>query len=236
MNLFAGDISSGDRGVLSWPGREAELMASAELAVSLGERLGVRRFNVLYGNRIDCVDPREQDALAERQLREVARTLSTIGGVAMIEPVSGVPAYPIKTGSNAAAVVRRATRDGGPQNVGILLDLYHLAANGDDVDAAIEQHGATAAHVQLADLPGRGAPGSGSLPLTRQVARLRELGYVGWIALEYADTDEYPLAGIDPELIKAAARPPRVSRSNHQRRRHESRAATDWEHPREQTP
>lgn len=205
LNLFAGDMPAGDRGVLSWLGREAELLASAEVAASLGERLGVRRFNVLYGNRIEGVDPEVQDALADRQLREVAGVLGAVGGVAMIEPVSGAPAYPIKTAADAAAVVGRATADGGPANVGVLFDLYHLAANGDDVDAAIEAHGANAAHVQLADLPGRGAPGSGDLPLVRQVARLRELGYEGWIALEYADPDENPLTNLNPEIKKDLA-------------------------------
>ena len=205
LNLFAGDMPAGDRGVLSWPGRGAELLASARIAASLGARLGVRRFNVLYGNRIESVDPDEQDALADRQLREVAGVLGSIGGVAMIEPVSGAPAYPIKTAADAAGVVDRVMADGGPANVGVLFDLYHLAANGDDVDAAIEAYGADAAHVQLADLPGRGAPGSGSLPLARQVARLRELGYEGWIALEYVDPDENPLAQLDPDLKKALA-------------------------------
>lgn len=205
LNLFAGDMAAGDRGVLSWPGWEEELLASARIAASLGERLGVRRFNVLYGNRLEGLDPGTQDAHADRQLRAVAGILGAIGGVAMIEPVSGTPAYPIKTAADAAAIVDRATADGGPVNVGVLLDLYHLAANGDDVDAAIEAYGADAAHVQLADLPGRGAPGSGLLPLARQVARLRELGYGGWIALEYADPDENPLTKLDPELKKALA-------------------------------
>lgn len=200
LNLFAGDMPAGDRGILSWPGREAELIASARVAASLGERLGVRRFNVLYGNRIGGVDPAAQDALADRLLREVAEILGALGGVAMIEPVSGTPAYPVKTAADAAAIVDRATADGGPANVGILLDLYHLAANGDDVDAAIEAYGAQAAHVQLADLPGRGVPGSGALPLSRQVARLRELGYDGSVALEYADADQHPLAKLTPEL------------------------------------
>lgn len=202
LNLFAGDMAAGDRGILSWPGREPELLASAHVAAFLGERLGVRRFNVLYGNRVEGVDPHEQDAVADRQLRNVAGVLGANGGVAMIEPVSGTPAYPIKTASDAAAVVNRAVADSGPTNVGILLDLYHLAANGDDVDAAIEAYGAGAAHVQIADWPGRGAPGSGSLPLARQVGRIRELGYGGWIALEYADPDEYPLTKLDLVLKK----------------------------------
>lgn len=202
LNLFAGDMASGDRGVLSWPEREDELLASTMIAASLGERLGVRRFNVLYGNRFAGATSEEQDAHADRVLRDVAQLLSTVDGVAMIEAVSGVPAYPIKTAADAAAVVNRASANDGPANVGILFDLYHLAANGDDVDAAIERYGAYGAHVQLADSPGRAVPGSGELPLERQVARLRGLGYTGWVALEYADDNDDPLAKLDVDMWK----------------------------------
>ncbi|WP_278235815.1 TIM barrel protein [Isoptericola sp. AK164] len=205
LNLFAGDMAGGDRGVLSWPGREDELRASAEVARILGRRLGVRRFNTLYGNRSDAFDPAVQDAHADRMLREIAPVLGQDGGIAMIEPVSGAEAYPVRTAADAAAVVARARGSAGPTNVGILLDLYHLAVNGDDVVAAIERFGADAAHVQLADAPGRGAPGTGDLPLVDWVRRLRDVGYTGHVALEYADTSHDPLSLVDLDAWKDLA-------------------------------
>jgi hydroxypyruvate isomerase len=57
------------------------------------------------------------------------------------------------------AVVDRVGRD----NVGFLCDLFHLANNGDDIDAALERYADRIAHVQIADHPGRGEPGSGPL-------------------------------------------------------------------------
>jgi len=46
--------------------------------------------------------------------------------------------------------------------------LYHLASNGNDVGAAIAAHADVIAHVQIADAPGRGEPGSGELDLDRR--------------------------------------------------------------------
>lgn len=201
LNLFAGDMPAGDRGVLSWPGREDELLASAEVAARLGERLGTRRFNALYGNRIDGVTPEQQDALATANLRRVAPLFDPIGGVVMIEPVSGAPAYPVRTAADAMAVVERA----GPRNLGLLLDLYHLAANGDDVAAAIRAYGAGAAHVQIADAPGRGVPGSAGLPLVDWVRALRACGYPGAVALEYVATADDPFTHFDFETWKDLA-------------------------------
>ena len=42
-------------------------------------------------------------------------------------------------------------------------------------------------HIQIADAPGRGAPGSGNLPLGEWIARSRELGYEGYVGLEYKE-------------------------------------------------
>ena len=55
----------------------------------------------------------------------------------------------------------------------------------DDVAAVIEQHAAESGHIRIADDPGRGAPGTGELPLEEWIARSGELGYEGYIGLEY---------------------------------------------------
>ena len=104
-----------------------------------------------------------------------------------IEPVSGPKPYPLRLAADAAAVVDRA-RAAGAENVGILFDLYHLATNGDDIDRAIAAQAGRIAHVQIADAPGRGEPGSGQLDLDGYLARLEQAGYAGWVGLEYRPT------------------------------------------------
>jgi hydroxypyruvate isomerase len=42
--------------------------------------------------------------------------------------------------------------------------------------------------VQLADHPGRGAPGSGSIDFDARFALLDELGYDGWVSAGYRPT------------------------------------------------
>ena len=63
-----------------------------------------------------------------------------------------------------------------------------LASNGDDIDAAIDAYAELVAHVQIADAPGRGEPGSGQLDLDRYLAALADRGYRGWVSLEYKPT------------------------------------------------
>lgn len=187
LNLFAGDLPAGERGVVSWPGREDELLASVRVAAYVGAELGCRNFNALYGNRLPGHDPAEQDAVADRNLSVAAAELP---GTVLIEPVSGIDAYPLRTAAQAVAVADRV----GASGVGLLLDVYHLSVNGDDVAAAIERFRGRIAHVQLADAPGRGAPGTGTLPLRAWVDDLVDGGYDGWMALEHVSDDADPFA------------------------------------------
>lgn len=188
LNLFAGDMPAGERGVISQPGREDELRASIRIAAHIGSALNCRAFNALYGNRLSDVTPREQDELAVRNLGFAAAELSGIGTV-LVEPVSGADDYPLRTADDVATVLDRVESETGSGNAGMLLDMYHLAVNGDDVPAAIERHRSRIAHVQVADAPGRGAPGTGELPLAAWVDDLVSGGYRGWIALEYVGSE-----------------------------------------------
>ncbi|GAA3832846.1 hydroxypyruvate isomerase family protein [Nocardioides panacisoli] len=181
LNFFAGDMPGGDRGLVSWPARSAEFRDNVDVVVGIGERLGCRAFNALYGNRVDGLAPEAQDELGTENLVLAARAAARIGGTVLVEPVSGAERYPLLTAADALAVVDRA----GEPNIGLLADLYHLAVNGDDVDAVLDRHTDKVAHVQVADAPGRNEPGTGSLPLERQLAALQAGGYAGWVGLEY---------------------------------------------------
>lgn len=178
LNLAAGDMPGGDRGLASWPGRETEFRDSVDIAAGIGERLGTRVFNALYGNRVDGVDPRDQDDLAAQNL---ARAAALLDGTVVLEPLSGAERYPLRTAADALAVADRL----GAPNVALLADLYHLTVNGDDVAAVIRDHGPRIGHVQIADAPGRHEPGTGQIPFDAHLAALAEAGYSGRIGLEY---------------------------------------------------
>ncbi|AXB41691.1 hydroxypyruvate isomerase family protein [Amycolatopsis albispora] len=186
LNLAAGDMPAGDRGLISWPGREKELRDNLDVVVEIGKRLGCLIFNALYGNRIEGVAPERQDELAAENLAHAANAVGTIGGRIVVEPVSGIDAYPLKTAADALGVIDRAAAG----NVSLLADFYHLAVNGDDVPSVISAHAERIGHVQIADAPGRGAPGTGELPLDDWLTALEAAGYSGLVGLEYKAAED----------------------------------------------
>lgn len=104
MNLFAGNTAGGDR-VLSWPGREAELRSSVAVARQVADATGCAIFNALYGRRQPTVTPAEQDDLALVNLASAAIALSRSGGTVVLEAISGVPDYPLRTADDVVQVL-----------------------------------------------------------------------------------------------------------------------------------
>jgi hydroxypyruvate isomerase len=187
LNFFAGDLAGPDCGVLSIPDRAQQFRDNVDVTVGIGERLGVAAFNALFGNRVDGVSPDAQDELGRESIALAAKAADRIGGTVLVESVSGPKPYPLRTAADSVAVVDDV-RAAGAANVGFLLDLYHLAANGDDLAAAVATYADRTAHVQIADAPGRGEPGTGDLDLQRHLRDLEQRGYAGWVGLEYKPT------------------------------------------------
>jgi hydroxypyruvate isomerase len=181
LNFFAGDLAGPDCGVLSLPGRTGEFRDNVAVAVGIGEQLGVPAFNALYGVRLDDVAPEEQDELALENLRFAAEATARIGGTVLVEPVSGPKPYPLRTAIDVVSVLDLLD----VANTGFLCDLYHLANNGDDLDAVLADYADRIAHVQVADWPGRHEPGTGTLDVSRYLETIAANGYAGHIALEY---------------------------------------------------
>jgi hydroxypyruvate isomerase len=188
LNFAAGDMAAGDRGILSNPALTQAFHDNVEIAVGIAETLGTRAFNALYGNRIDDYAPAEQDDIACENLAYAAQAADRIGATVLVEPVSGAPQYPLLTAADAIRVIDRVHKEHGVTNVQLLADLFHLHVNGDDITAAIADYGRRIGHVQIADAPGRGEPGTGEIPLRTYLEQLAEQGYEGYIGLEYKAT------------------------------------------------
>ncbi|PWI09840.1 hydroxypyruvate isomerase [Streptomyces sp. NWU339] len=210
LNFYAGQLPGPDRGALSVPGEESErFRANVEVAAGFAESLGCTALNALYGNRVDGVDPAEQDALALENLALAARAAHRIGAILLVEALNRPesPRYPLVSAPAAVQVVDQVNAATGLGNARFLMDLYHLSRNGEDLPAVIERYAARTGHVQIADNPGRGAPGTGSLPLADLLGRLRKAGYAGWVGLEYKPGDRPSAEAFD--WLPAEARAPR---------------------------
>ncbi|MGH4032917.1 TIM barrel protein [Actinomycetota bacterium Odt1-20B] len=192
LNFYAGQLPGPDRGALSIPGEESDkFRANLKVAADFAKALGCKALNALYGNRVEGVDPAEQDKLALENLVLAAREADRVGATLLIEALNKPesPLCPIVSAPKAIEIVDKVNEATGLGNATFLMDLYHLSMNGEDLPSVIEQYAAKTGHVQIADNPGRGAPGTGSLPLEELLDQLKKVGYEGWVGLEYKAAD-----------------------------------------------
>jgi hydroxypyruvate isomerase len=192
LNFYAGRLPGPDRGALSIPGEESErFRANVDVVAGFARSVGCTALNALYGNRVEGVDPAEQDALALENLVLAARAADRAGAILLIEALNKVesPLCPLVSAPAAVDVVDQVNRASGLGNARFLMDLYHLSMNGEDLPSVIERYTDRTGHVQIADNPGRGAPGTGSLPLADLLDQLGKAGYEGWVGLEYKPGD-----------------------------------------------
>ncbi|MEV6103738.1 TIM barrel protein [Streptomyces sp. NPDC051940] len=188
LNFYAGQLPGPDRGALSVPGEEsAKFRANLKVAADFARSLGCTALNALYGNRVEGVDPAVQDELALENLVLAAREADRVGAILLIEALNAPesPLCPIVSAPKAIEVVDKVNAATGLGNAKFLMDLYHLSMNGEDLEQVVDAYAEKTGHVQIADNPGRGAPGTGSLPLAELLGRLRKAGYAGQVGLEY---------------------------------------------------
>lgn len=72
----------------------------------------------------------------------------------------------------------------------VLYDLYHSVAEGEDPAAVLDASADVIDYVQIADVPGRGEPGSGGIDWAASLALLRKAGYAGPLGLEFFPTTD----------------------------------------------
>lgn len=186
LNLFAGDLLAGDRGVLSHPDRADEFGANVPVAVDLAGRLGCSVLHALYGLRRDDVPVEAQDGLATQMLATAADAAAEVGATVVVEAMNPAeqPSYPLHSTGAALQLVDAVRRSTGAE-LGILYDVYHMQRAEGDLIATIRKHGSQFSHVQIADSPDRTPPGTGEIAYSRVLEALGAAGYRGFVGLEY---------------------------------------------------
>ena len=188
MNFDAGDMAAGDRGLAGDPEREGRFRENVPVALELARSTDCRRMNVLVGHALAGMNREEQLALARRNVGFAADEARKVGIEVLVEAVNTFEngPYLLRTTEGAVEFVRGVGRG----NVKVQHDLYHMQRMEGNLVANLREHVGLIGHVQIADSPGRGEPGTGEIHYPYVLAALEELGYDGFVGLEYNPTTE----------------------------------------------
>ncbi len=195
FNFDAGDMPSGDRGLAGDPERVEQFRENVPVALELAQRLGCRRMNVLVGHEKEEMGREEQLGLARESVAFAADAAGEAGVMVLVEAVNTFEngAYLLRTTGQAVEFVRGV----GRENVKVQHDLYHMQRMEGNLVATLERYVGMIGHVQIADSPRRGEPGTGEIRYPYVLSRLEELGYEDFVGLEYNPTTETTEESLD---------------------------------------
>ena len=182
FNFDAGDMPGGERGLVGDPERVDQFRENVPVALDLARRLDCRRMNVLVGHEKAGMGRTEQLDLARENVAFAADRAGEAGVTVVVEAVNTFEngPYLLYTTGQAVEFVKSVGR-----NVKIQHDLYHMQRMEGNLVATLREHIGHIGHVQIADSPGRGEPGTGEIHYPYVLAELEDLGYEGYVGLEY---------------------------------------------------
>jgi hydroxypyruvate isomerase len=151
--------------------------------IQYAHALGVPKLNCIAGVALPGEDRAALRDLLIANLRFAAREFKAAGLDLVVEPLNSVdvPGFLMPRAREMIAVIDAV----GEDNAGLQFDIYHTAMMGDDPQALLTQCAPRIRHLQFADVPGRGEPGTGTLDFVRLFAHIDRLGYTGWVSAEY---------------------------------------------------
>jgi hydroxypyruvate isomerase len=189
FNFDAGDmLGAGDRGLVGDPEREAQFRENVPVALELARSLDCRRMNVLVGLELDGMGKEEQLELARKNVGFAADEAQDAGVEVMVEALSTLDNGPYLLSRTEQAV--EFVKSVGRENVKIQYDFFQMQRMEGNLTANFGEHFDMVGHVQIADSPGRGEPGTGEIHYPYVLGVLDELGYDGYVGLEYGPTTE----------------------------------------------
>jgi hydroxypyruvate isomerase len=206
FNFDAGEMPAGDRGLLSDPERAERFRDNVPVALALADRLGVKMLNALVGVELEGVGRERQLELARENVAWAADQAAASGATVLIEALNTFENGPYLLSSTRQAADFIASV--GRPNVLLQYDVYHMQRMEGNLVATIREHIGEIAHIQVADSPGRGEPGTGEINFAYVLAAIEALGYGGFVGLEYLPAGESTETGLGwvPEPLRGADR------------------------------
>lgn len=182
-NLPAGDWAAGERGIACIPGREEEFREGVTAAIRYARALGNHKINCLVGKTPAGFTPEQIHRTLIENLRFAATAMAKENILLLIEPINhfDIPGFYL-TGTRQALAIIEET---GCRNIKIQYDIYHMQRMEGELVSTMTEHAAQIGHLQIADNPRRGEPGTGEINYAFIFDVIKNSPYEGWVGCEY---------------------------------------------------
>lgn len=183
MNFPGGDFASGGPGLAAVPARQQAFDEALQEALSYAAMVRPQLVNVLPGRLAEGLAREEAMVTLIGNIRKAAEAFQVLNIGVVSEAINPIdmPGFLVNTPQHLQQLLADVDHD----NFRAQLDIYHMARQGIDPVAAIDMLAGQIGHVQFADCPGRGAPGSAEMDFVAVREALEKTAYRGWLSAEY---------------------------------------------------
>lgn len=182
-NLPAGDWAKGERGIACLPGREAEFRDGVAQAINYARALGNKKINCLIGKVPQDTPLQAVHDTVVNNLRYAAKELEKAGMMLLIEPINrfDIPGFYLTGTAQGLALIEEV----GSANLRLQYDIYHMQRMEGELTQTLIEQLPKIGHIQIADNPGRGEPGTGEINFDYLFGVIKASDYDGWVGCEY---------------------------------------------------
>jgi hydroxypyruvate isomerase len=183
FNIAADDLLQGGEGLACVPEKQSRFRQAVEDALRYAERLQPAAINVLPGR---CFNKRRETVYLDtfkRNLLYAAEIFSPLGIKTVFEAINthDMPGFIVHSGEQMLSIRQELDHPG----IFLQYDIYHMQRMAENYTDFIALHAGLIGHMQFADFPGRGQPGTGRIHFDSVFAAIENAGYSGWVGAEY---------------------------------------------------
>jgi hydroxypyruvate isomerase len=168
----------------------SEFREGIDVAIDYARAIGCRQINVLAGVAPEDADAETLEGTLLANLRFAAKRMGEHGLNLLLEPINtrDIPGYAVNRSAQALAILEAI----GVGNTRLQYDCFHMQVMEGNLAETLQRHLERIGHIQIADNPGRGAPGSGEINYPFLFDWLDRIGYAGWVSAEYLPGPDTP--------------------------------------------
>lgn len=173
---------------LNDPAHHTRFVEEIEASCQTAAKLGTKMVLVVAGNDREGVTKDEMHQAVIDGLKRAVPVAEKHGVTLILEPMNVRVDHKGHCLAGSPDALRIVKAVDSPR-VKLCWDLYHMQISEGDLCGRLKEGFAHVAYLQIADHPGRRDPGTGEIHYPRVLQEAFQLGYRGWVGLEFTPRD-----------------------------------------------
>jgi hydroxypyruvate isomerase len=183
INIEVGDLLKGGEGLAAVPEKQQQFLCALEQCKSYAEILLPEAINVLPGRCMEQQRYSEYLTTFKKNLSLALDGFTPLGIKTVFEAINtdDMPGFLIHSGMQMTEIIDSINHP----MLFMQYDVYHMHKMNENVQQFISQYSDRIGHIQFADVPGRGQPGTGVINFEQLFTDIQNTNYSAWVGAEY---------------------------------------------------